>query len=210
MIKVPIKNEWKNEKTFIIGGGPSVQLCNINELRGIGRVIVTNNAYKLAPWADYLVFLDMVWYEWHKEELKNYEIPKIAGFKGKIDEKKVHSDILVWPENDTCKLIPPSGKCLVGNNTGHAALSLATYLGSNPIFLIGFDMQTDSSGNAQWHNEHKRDSNVGRYITDFIPQFYKTSKILSSMDINVYNTNKYSALQCFKYMSLKDAIDMKV
>lgn len=208
MQRTPIRNEWLGEKTFIIGGGPSVNECDISLLQGKGRVIVTNNAYKIAPWADWLVFSDCIWYEWHKDALRSVKMPIITGgyFTNPYD---VAPEILHWKtKNYSGTIKSENGGSLSGKNAGHMALSLADFLGSSKIILIGFDMNTSKDGSTQWHNEHKRPTNTSMYDKEFIPEFNVIAGELKDKGVSVFNINKNSALKCFDYISYKDSLDI--
>lgn len=208
MQRVPIRNEWLGEKTFVIGGGPSVSECDISLLQGKGRVIVTNNAYKIAPWADWLVFSDYIWYEWHKESLRTVKMPIITGgyFPNPYE---VAPEILHWRSTNYPGIIRESnGGSLSGKNAGHMALSLADFLGSSKIVLIGFDMNVAKDGSTQWHKEHKRITNTSMYEKEFIPDFCLIAEELKNKGVNVFNTNKNSALKCFDYISYNDSLDI--
>lgn len=206
MVRIPSKNEWANERVFIIGGGPSLNSIDVQAIKGKGRVIVTNNAYKLAPWADWLVFADQVWYEWHKDTLKDLSMPIITGaiFGAGIH---VHPNVLKWPTRSKFGLVPENGRYLTGHNAGHMALSLAEYLGSKTIILLGFDMK-EIDGKTQWHNEHKRPSVVSMYTSEFIPAFEETAILLEERGVQVYNVNSDSALRCFPFVDFQKSLDI--
>lgn len=206
MQRTPIKDEWLGEKTFIIGGGPSVKEVDLTLLQGKGHVIVTNNAYKIAPYADWLVFSDSIWYSWHKESLKSLKMPIISG--GYFPNPyAVDSNVVLWRSTSAPGLITQRGR-LTGRNAGHMAISLAEYLGSKKIILIGFDMSVSSTGETQWHNEHKRPTNTAMYLNEFIPEFTITSEALAVKGVDVYNVNKNSALKCFPYLSFENSLDI--
>ena len=61
----------------MIGGGPSISLVDFELLRG-ERLVVTNNAYRLAPWADVLYFMDCAWYNWHIAEIASFTGLKVT------------------------------------------------------------------------------------------------------------------------------------
>lgn len=53
----------------LLGPGPSASLALANRLRG-RRVGVVNNAYELAPWAEFLVSADRAWWLAHPAALE--------------------------------------------------------------------------------------------------------------------------------------------
>lgn len=207
MQRTPIRNEWIGEKVFIIGGGPSVNDYDISLIQGKGRVIATNNAYKIASWADWLVFADSVWYDWHKDNLKDVTMSIISG--GYFSNlHSLHPNIVNWRTSNLPGLITNyTGGNLSGKNAGHMAISLAEFLGSRTIILIGFDMNTNAPS-SQWHNEHKRATNTFMYESEFIPEFNQVAEELKSKGVRVFNVNKDSAIKCFDYISFKDSLDI--
>lgn len=208
MKRIPIRNEWLGEKVFIIGGGPSLKKIDITKIQGKGRVIATNNAYKIAPFADWILFADTIWYSWHKEELKDVSIPVISGAPANTHRPETLERITNWPKSKKFGTIEePQGGHLVGDNAGLMALSLAEFLGARVIVLLGFDMNEVPQGeSAQWHNDHKRVSNTAMYKSSFIPNFEKTAPILQQKGVYVCNVNPESALKCFEYVPFEDCI----
>lgn len=64
---------WPDETVFILGGGPSLPIERLTELRGKGKVIAINNAGFVAPWADLLFFADTRWWTWNRDRLGEFE-----------------------------------------------------------------------------------------------------------------------------------------
>ena len=51
----------------IIASGPSLTQQQVDYCRGKAKVVVINDNYLRAPWADYLYFCDDKWFQWHKD-----------------------------------------------------------------------------------------------------------------------------------------------
>ena len=208
--RVPIRNEWLGEKVFIIGGGPSLKNIDINLIQGKGRVIALNNAYKIAPWADWLLFADAEWYKWHKDALVDIKMPVITSAVNEPLEHdmKYHDFIVRWPKKGNWGLVEDPGGYLVGDNAGQVAMSLAEYLGAKTIVLLGFDLNADIPENQplQWHNEHKRRSNTSMYTNSFIPNFIRTAPYYQKRGVYVCNVNPTSAIPCFPFVKFEDTI----
>ena len=66
---------WPGETVICVGTGPSLTQADVDFCQGKARVIVVNNAYKLAPWADALYAADDKWWTWEKGA------PTFAGMK---------------------------------------------------------------------------------------------------------------------------------
>lgn len=181
---------WKNE-CFIIGGGPSINLIDIERLRS-KRVIGTNNAYEIAPFIDFLYFMDCVWYKWHKDKLVNFKGIKVTtchectNIKGiKFLKTGVRTGLDDRPEF-----------LARGNNTGMGALALAVKLGAKRIILLGYDMHFPG-GQSNFHNNHQRDVNEERYRVEFAKKFEIFKDALIEKKIEVLNATPGSELTIF-------------
>lgn len=200
---------WSEQTTFIIGGGPSLkdQMKFLPILQKIGgRIIVTNNAYKLIPDADILHFADDVWYGWHKET-----IPLI--FRGTyITTAAQGSPASEWNRRGIHYFrkhsnngITNSTAMLCGSNSGHQAMNLAIHMGSKKLVLLGFDMNP-TAPETNWHNEHKRPTARNSYKDVMIPGMQKTAPILEKMGVSAINTSLKSNIDCFRKRSLEEVI----
>lgn len=172
-----------------------------------GRVIATNNAYRITPNAEILHFADEIWYSWHAKE-----IPQI--FRGRyITTAALGVSKKVWPSRgiihfrkDSNNGISTSTSCLSGSNSGHQAINLAVHMGSKEIVLLGFDMNP-ASLETNWHKEHKRQTNRNSYRDVMIPGMIKSVPVLEKMNVKVINANKESFLDCFPKTSLGELLN---
>ena len=114
-----------------------------------------------------------------------------------IVNKKIvnHKDVQFAKEKNT----------LGGNNAGHQAINLAWHLGYKIMILLGFDCNT-AADKTDWHNKHKRVSNKDNYTNTMIPGFKSLASVQKEYEFKVYNVNPKSAITCFEYISLQDAI----
>jgi uncharacterized Rossmann fold enzyme len=184
---------WQNQRVYIVGGGPSIASLDINFLKD-KNVIVTNNAYQLVPWAQILCFLDCSWYEFHKENLKN--------FKG---------EIITWQEKLKHE---PNVIYLIGTATtsGEGAIRVAIKLGASEIILLGFDGKL-IKGKRNYHDDHKKLSSWSPAYDLKAEEAYKTKVYYNSMvfmkqkfikpETKVINCTPNSSLKCFPIESLE-------
>jgi hypothetical protein len=69
---------WPGSAFVIVAGGPSltpeqVAACHGRTMFGSKvRMIVVNDGYRIAPWADVLYFCDCKWWKWHAKHLGNW------------------------------------------------------------------------------------------------------------------------------------------
>jgi hypothetical protein len=151
---------WQDEPAFVIGGGPSVgDISHANHCTiASGRVIAVNNAFKLFPRADYLLWADKQWYEWNSSELEKFQgkhLLTTSHVKASVGGPRFND---VERIRRTPEILSKDGDRLAGFSSGAQALNLAWLLKANPIFLAGFEMTPGS-----WHNEHKIQADEQRY-----------------------------------------------
>lgn len=198
-----IPREWQGEPVFIIGGGPSIKEFDFTRLRGRGRIIGINDAYKRLADLDLCYWSDRRWLDWNYSTLwthtGKYKVSKKwPHIETGCDVKVVRNLPFVWSD-DQDRL-----GCWDG---GSAAVNLAALMGASAIVLLGFDM---SVGN--WHDNHK---GVGAGVLDdhvrqrFIPTFEMwVAPALKRLGITCVNTNPESNLKCFPFMGIEEILKM--
>ena len=179
--------------TFIIAAsGPSLTKRDVEFCKGKGTLIVINNTYQLAPWADILYACDQVW--WHA-------YPEAIKFKGrKISIQYHHPKVELWP-NDGKKFGLGREMIHTGGNSGYQAINLAYLLGATKIILLGYDMQY-TQGKAHWHGDHKRGLTQQTAFKQWCNHLGIMAKDLISEGVEVINATRETALECFKRQKL--------
>ena len=190
---------------FIIGGGPSLRNFDFSLLEH-SNVIVTNEAFAMAPWARALVFVDQHWWA-----ARHLEVLKV--FNGQLIGRGPYLDI--YHRTGVTALAFRSGeiwsqdlRILGGRNSGLAAANAAWLMGAKRIFLLGFDMKA-SNGRSNFHNLYV-DNPTGpahRYVSIFLPEFVQASKRLETIGGGVViNITPDSAMTCFPERTLDWAL----
>lgn len=186
---------WPGRTVYILGGGPSLKLVDVDRLRG-QRVIAVNNAYQIAPWADVLFFGDCRWLKWHEGGVR-----KFSGLK--ITTCDQHLSILgealrirvVKKKNAPAGLFRDPSMLAWNANSGACAINLSVYLGAVRIVLLGFDMRKiDGQGN--WHADHPNGPNHDPY-GKFLARFPAIAASLQGMGVECINATPGSALTVF-------------
>lgn len=217
---------WPGETVALIASGPSLTEDQVLMLRGRVPVIVVNDSYLMAPWADIHYFADAKWYEWHR----NYESPAqhlfgreralalFHGFQGarvtiENHQAKIraHEPGVKVVRNDNhapdCPK-PPEGLCLkpdgvrTGSNSGYQALNLAVHTGAKRLLLLGYDMR-ESDGRTHWFGDHPRKTSSAE---QFVPAFRTLVEPLRKLGIEVVNCTPGSALDCFPKRALEETL----
>jgi hypothetical protein len=198
--------EWKGERCYIIGGGPSVAVTDCSNLPG--RIIAINEAgLSVRPDADILFFADCRWYLWNQERLNSFTGKRIVttwvGGQGRpITDNRLHvlerirrNKMPIWPLSQEPNKL--SGWC-----SGGQSINLAYHLGAKQIVLIGFDM--NDQGKANFHLRHQAPPLRNRKKNKFIPAITSLKPGLDQANVDVVNCTPGSALTCFPVMSLDE------
>jgi len=192
----------KGKKPFIvIASGPSLTREDVEYVKGKGIVIVINDNYKMAPWADYLYFCDPKWFEWHKDK------KDLANFKGKKytqDAGIAKAYGINYIESKPAEGISESPDVIhQGSNSGYQAINLAYHLGARKIILLGYDMQT-TNGKSHWFGNHP-DNIISKYKS-LVQHFESLAEHAKRLDLEIINCTRKTALTCFPKMKLESAL----
>jgi|KBSSwiStaDraftv2_1062776.scaffolds.fasta_scaffold30686_2 hypothetical protein len=140
------KKDWEGETCFILCGGPSVGLLDIDKLQG-HKLIVINSSFYRAPWADYLMFSDTRWWD--------ANVKKIERFKGKIicaSSLARHPRLLRMKRKSPPGLSPDPGYVVIKYTTLASAINIAVHLGVKKVVLVGADGKNGGADGKQTHH----------------------------------------------------------
>jgi len=98
-----------------------------------------------------------------------------------------------------------------GNNSGTGAISLAASLGARIIYLLGFDMKMSVDENNKEHSHFHQgylESGIDRKakFEKYKQDIGELANFLRIAEVRVYNLNPDSALTCFPFLSLGEAL----
>lgn len=185
----------------ILGGGPSLTQAQIDFVRGKAFVIVINNAYLRAPWADVLYAPDGRWWRRHaaRPELKAFagqtcslDATNQAGARHRL----IYRRDVVWSDNPR-----EVGRCEHGH-AGYQALNMAALAGGEPIMLLGYDAH--DGGPDNWHTDHPwpRPRNVSAKMRR---SFDVAKTEIERRGVRIINCSPGTAIDAFPCMSLEKA-----
>ena len=196
---------WPGATVACLGGGPSLTVEQLNELRGRARVIAINDAWRLAPWADALYACDGRW--WRKQD----GVRAYAGLK--ITLSNSAAQVAAWPEIKVLENTGTEGLELsphglrTGRNGGYQAINLAVHLGARRILLLGYDMRLSADGRSHWFGDHADwPTRPNIYRDVFLPHFEGLAHALDAIGVAVVNCTPGSALQVFPTAPLDQAL----
>lgn len=202
--------DWSGQTAVVVGGGPSAKDAGLDLARGRARVIVVNEGYRLAPWADVLYASDQPWWQQKRgcQEFKGLRVSQSDAaakmYPGIRQVRLVRTgQIARKPKGLLAAGSDDRGK---GASSGFQALNLAVQFGPKRIVLVGYDM-TISHG-VHWHGEHKgplgnpTDQGVARWRATLDRQ----AAYFDAIGVTVINASPISALVNYPKMSLEQAL----
>jgi hypothetical protein len=213
-----VPRSWEGETCVILAGGPSLRgfgaRALLRSVEPFPRVITINDSWRLAPWADVLYFCDRKWRDFqvsaNRSSVDNstdfakliYSGFWVAGNEAFNDHPHVHALKLTGQrgfDNDP-------GCLRHGSNSGYQAIHLAAHFGAKRIVLLGYDMHVEKA-RSHWHDEQRPTNFQQLCDQSFLPHFESLKEPLAAAGIEVINATPNSALKCWPYMPLKEALN---
>lgn len=93
-----------------------------------------------------------------------------------------------------------------GANGGYQAINLAYLFGAKKIILLGFDMKRGEHRKSHWHGEHPGGLNKEMPIKTWLKNFPKLASDLKAEGVEVINSTRDTALECFNKINLEEAL----
>lgn len=205
--------DWDGESVAIVASGPSLKTENVNLLRGRMKVIAVKQSFDRCPFADVVYGCDGPWWK-HRRGLPEFNGLKIAWDakacaqfdslrKIEIRENGRKNPIKYADE----LIMAPIGTIGSGGNSGFQALNLALQFGARRILLLGFDMH--DRGGVHWYGRNNWPRGNNPDETNFSRwrrAFQVAAGQLAGLGAQVINANPLSALKCFPYRSIEQAL----
>jgi hypothetical protein len=194
-LPVMVPRLWPQGTIVCVGTGPSLTADDVEYVRGkADAVIVVNDAYKLAPWADVLYACDSKWWDWHKG------VPAFQGLKYTLQSRAAK-----WPGVQVLTHRGESGLDLdpsavrTGKNSGYQAINVAVHLGARRVILLGYDMR-----GTHWFGNHPDGSKPPFALC--LTYFQTLVEPLHEAGVEVINCTRKTALTMFPQMTLQEAL----
>lgn len=208
-------DRWKGETVVCAASGPSITKEQLDLVKAKdARLIVINDTYRLAPWADCLFASDARWWEHHIEKVR-------ADFAGEFwtMQEKAWSElgVLLAPAKYEKGLNLEPGWINHGTHSGFQAINLAYQFGAGKIILLGYDCRyvhhpdcnPDQQGKCRPHNicqrhwfgSHPKGWGDANHIDRWLEQ-YRTIKC----DRPIINCSPGTAVDAFQKMPLDEAL----
>lgn len=203
--------DWAGQYVAVIGGGASVKRSEIDSLKGRLRVVVINESWQLAPWADALYGCDTKWWA------LRYSTIKFAGLKLSQDPItcKNHPEIKrlrlreQTPGNPIKHwLMDEWGVVGSGQGSGFQTVNWLAQLAVKGIMLIGFD-GCIVDNKVHWHGNHPPELNNpdNSVFMGWKTWFDNAAPKLHELGIEVVNCSMNSTLGCFPRFHVATALE---
>lgn len=209
--------DWRGECVAIVGAGPTAKTAGVEKLRDRIHVVVVNESYRLAPWAEILYCADTEWWNFRKKEINGF-----GGLKLSVDPTSRVDRI--GPDPDVPGLqylrvakerniyvnefrFTKAGEVGSGGNSGFQMINLSAQMGATGIALIGFDMS--AAGGIHWHGLHPnalRNPDHGR-MQEWRKDLDAGAPKLKKEGIDVVNCSPMSALTAFPKMTIDQMLE---
>lgn len=196
--------DWSGQIAVVVAAGASANDKPLWVVRGHAFVIVVNESWRLAPWADVLYATDCAWWE------KNSGVPQFRGLKVSASPNAAKA----FPEMRTVQLVSRAvilkdepgvigcGSRFGNGHSGFHAVNLAVQFGAKRIVLVGFDLQ-----GSHWHVDHEgRNNPAARVLAEWCEEMDGCADQFTALGIRVLNASKSSALTTYEKVDLLEAM----
>lgn len=188
---------------FILAGGPSLKTVDVAQLEGRGNVIAVNLAYRLAPFADCLLFADRRFFRTHHAELASHSASlKVMRAAPEIAHNVPGVVVKLYDGKGALSLDKDK---LCGLDGGANAINLAFLMGAKLIVTFGLDMKP--VGN--WHEPHPFKPTPPRIFKDeYIPRHRAMAAELARRNVTVLNCSPGSACDAYPIVTFSEVLDL--
>ncbi len=201
---------------MILAGGPSLRGYDPIALSGRVRIIAINDSWRLCPWAEVLYFSDREWWD-EQSRLNRHSVTKSINFMGMVYSGfwvAGNTEFDIHPYVHSLRLAGQRGlssdrrTLRHGSNSGYQAINLAYLYGASRIILLGYDMHVDPT-RSHWHDETRPRNFQQLCDLSFLPHFQTLVEPLAAAGVEVINSTPGSALKCWPYLPVEEAIKLK-
>lgn len=180
---------WGGRTVVCIASGPSLTADDCAAVQASGHpAIVTNTSFRLAPWADIVFGMDMMWWRQHGKEVQ--EVCTGRRMSTSHAAKAYGAESLFQ-----VKWMPAA------LNSGAASIALAVASGASKILLLGYDCQK-TGGKTHWHGDHPKTLGNARSIGNWPKHFKSIARLADERGAKVINCSRETALTCFSRSDL--------
>lgn len=168
-------------------------------------MIVINETWRLAPWADVLYACDFRWWRSRSPAEAQFAGLRVQGFldaREGLWPRTVHAGV----QRGNNVMLWHGDQIGAGGNSGFQAVNFAARTGARRIILLGYDMGHD--GSAHWHGDHAGGlSNPDqKFLQRCACILDEQAKAIAARGIEVINASRKTRLRQFRRMSIDEAL----
>lgn len=205
---VSVPRLWPDATIVVVGSGPSLIPDDLTYLERcwansrIIRVLVINDAWRAAPWADVLYAPDPKWWTWHAQDVS----ARFAGLKFTLVEHDhpAPADVAQLNYRSGTTFSTELPMIATGGHAGYQAPQIAWQLGARRVVLLGYDLQPDADGRNHFFGEHPDASHVP-YDT-WLSTYPMLLTELQARGVSIVNASRRTAITTIPRESLAMAL----
>ncbi len=202
-----IEGMLKGQRCFIIGGGPSLRGFDLHRLDDEFTIAV-NHSYEYYPNARALLFVDS-WFvkdEQSRSKILAYPGLIFASFRCQDRLPRGMENLYIFSQNNREPGKRMNDGLYSGRLSGLAALNLATIMGADEIYLLGFDMNYQD-GQHHWYgtaHENQETYDAGNYTRKL-----KMFDAFAPYQDRIFNCSMNSAITTFNKVPIEDVLKVR-
>lgn len=209
MQPVRIPKIWQDYPVVCIASGPSLTDADCAYIYNMRRddkcrVIVVNNNYIKAPWADHLHFCDRQFYEWHcRNAVFKSTRMTMTTLSNEFTQDMIDRGVGLLLMGQNGGLVLDSDNTIAtGGNSGYQAVNIAALYGSRKIILLGYDCKA-SGERVHWFGNHPAPT-CPSVFKDQLKWWRTMPEALNG--IEVLNATRDTALDMFPQVELTEVL----
>lgn len=189
---------------FLLGGGPSLDPCEVALLRGRPTIAI-NAAAALAPGA-VLFFRDLDWFLRHRPTVEGWAGLAITTNRCATAYPKLTRVVTTHGSDFPAPGSQQGGYPVIryGRSSGHLAVSLAIAMGARRVVLLGYDCRF-VGGRSHFHDDYGAPIELV-YRTDFLPAWRGWGAAAERAGVEVLNATAGSAIAEFPFRPLQELL----
>ena len=174
-------------------------------LMGKAKTIAVNDSHRVAPWADMMYAADHKWWRHHDwcRAFRGERWTQDRGPQGWVDDASAQGLEIVACRHQL-ELSTDPHYIASGWNSAFQAMNIAVLQGATRVLLLGVDLH--DGGGAHFFGEHPPGLQRKSPWATFRKAFTISAPILAGIGVEVINCSPTSALTCFPYMEVGDAL----
>jgi hypothetical protein len=206
----PLPRLWPGATVVLIGSGPSLHdddVALVQRTRQLGlhmAVIVVNDAYRKAPWADAIFAADAIWWQWQAQE-PDSAFPPIR-IAVQPDAQQYREHIWLVDRGGATGLDNRPTHVRSGGHSGYMAINAAVHLAGagSHFILLGYDMQPGDDGQHHFFGEHPNGAKL--HYEQRLGVYKDLPAHLRARGITIVNATRRTAITTLPPATLAEAL----